>query len=180
MLCGMMLSTIHFLHKQVLILQHFEWEYPSIHWELVQPHLFVRLSPFLPSGHQTLCAQTYRHHLSCMISIHNFKHKKQKTKNNSDPRDAPLVSYGGIDAIITNDIRNSKTCHCFVHTLFTTSLTSAIILSSKNDLRRFSNSYVKNWLQRDIIFVQKIYDLVLLVTISHLGVNPIAETCCPC
>ena len=64
---------------------------------------------------------------------------------NYDPNDAPLVLYEGVDAVITSDIRNGNTYHCFVHTLFTTSLTSAIILTSKNDLRRFSKSYVKNW-----------------------------------
>ena len=35
-----------------------------------------------------------------------------------DSHDAPLVSYGGIDAVITSDIRNGNTYHRFVQTTF--------------------------------------------------------------
>ena len=62
---------------------------------------------------------------------------------NYDHHDAPLVSYGGIDALLTSDIRNGNTYNRFVHTTFTTSTTLGIILSSKVDLQRSSNSYVK-------------------------------------
>ena len=62
---------------------------------------------------------------------------------NYDPHDAPLVSYGGIDAVITSDIRNGNTCHRFVHTTFTTSTTLAIIFSLQSDLHTLSKSYVK-------------------------------------
>ena len=62
---------------------------------------------------------------------------------NYDPHDAPLVSYGGIDAVITSDIRNGNTYHRFVHTTFTTSTTLAIILSSESDHHRLSKFYVE-------------------------------------
>ena len=60
-----------------------------------------------------------------------------------DTYDAPLVSYGGIDAVITIDIRNGNTYHRFVHTTLTTSTTLAIILSSESYLQRLSKFYVK-------------------------------------
>ena len=97
-----------------------------------------------------------------------------------DHHDAPLVSYGGIDALLTSDIRNGNTYHRFVHTTFTTLTILAKTLSSKSDLQRLSKSYVKYWYYRDTTVVQNICDLVLLVILSHAGVNQIAETCRPC
>ena len=57
--------------------------------------------------------------------------QKLKTLVNSynyDTHDAPVGSYGGIDAVMTIDIRNGNTYHRFVHTTFTTSTALAIIL----------------------------------------------------
>ena len=67
------------------------------------------------------------------------KYKPLAKTYNYDPHDAPLVSYGGIDAMMTIDIRNGNTYHLFVHNTFTISTTLAIILSSESDLHRSTN-----------------------------------------
>ena len=67
------------------------------------------------------------------------KVKHLEKSYNHEPHDAPLVSYGGIDAVITGDIRNSNTYHRLVHTTFTTSTTLAMILSSESDLHGSTN-----------------------------------------